>query len=81
MKPGLKEQFVERWRKYFADAALPITFYYTDDPGDAQLVRASEGQHCFIGDLTAARQGKALCFDTKSIACFGGKRYLGFHRT
>jgi hypothetical protein len=78
MKPGLKEQFVERWRKYFANAALPITFYYTDNPGDAQLVRASEGQHCFIGDLTAAQQGKTLCFDTKSIACFGGKRYLGF---
>jgi hypothetical protein len=79
MKPGLKQEFMERWRKYFSGAALPITFFYTDDPGDAQPFRISaEGLHCFIGDLSAARQGKVLCFDTKSVACFGGKRYLGF---
>ena len=78
MKPGLKEAFTERWGKYFVNSELPIAFYYTDDPADAQLVRVSEGQHCFIGDLSAARQGQTLCFDTKSLACFGGKRYLGF---
>lgn len=78
MKPGLKEQFLDRWQKYFPNAGLPIAFYYTNEPGDAQRVRASEGQHCFIGDLTAAQKGQTLCFDTKSIACFGGKRYLGF---
>ena len=77
MKPGLKQQFIEHWNKYFPGAELPITFYYTNDPGDAHSVRP-ETQHCFIGDLTASRQGRALCFDTKSIACFGGKRYLGF---
>ena len=78
MKPGLKQQFMDRWRKYFPDAELPIAFYYTDDAGKAQLFRVDEGQHCLIGDLAAIRQGKSLCFDTKSVACFGGKRYLGF---
>jgi len=78
MKPGLKQQFIERWRKYFLNSELPIAFYYSDDASDAQLVRITEGQHCFIGDLTAARQGRSLCFDIKSVACFGGKRYLGF---
>jgi len=78
MKPGLKGQFIERWGKYFVNSELPVAFYYTDDPGDAHRVRVAEGQHCFIGDLTAARKGQTLCFDTKSIACFGGKRYLGF---
>lgn len=79
MKTGLKEQFVERWRKYFADAEFPIVFTYTDSPGDAQLVRVAEGgMHCFIGNLSAVRQGQTMCFDTKSVACFGGKRYLGF---
>jgi hypothetical protein len=79
MKPNVKQQFVERWNKYFPHVELPITFYYTDDPGNAQPYRISEeGLHCFIGDLTAARQGRTLCFDTKSVACFGGKRYLGF---
>ncbi len=79
MKPGLKQEFMDRWRKYFLDADLPITFYYTDNPGDAQIFRTTEeGLHCLIGDLAAIRQGKTLCFDTKSVACFGGKRYLGF---
>jgi hypothetical protein len=79
MKPGLKQQFVEHWQKYFPNVDLPIVFYYTDDAGQTELFRiAGEGLHCFVDDLAAIRQGKTLCFDTKSIACFGGKRYLGF---
>jgi hypothetical protein len=78
MKPGLKQQFIERWSKYFPGSELPIAFYYTDDAGQSELFRVREGQHCMIGDLAAIRQGKTLSFDTKSVACFGGKRYLGF---
>jgi hypothetical protein len=78
MRPGIKQQFIVGWNKYFPGAEMPIAFYYTDNPGNEQPYRTKEGQHCFIGDLLAIRQGKTLCFDTKSIACFGGKRYLGF---
>ena len=78
MKPGLKQQFTERWHKYFGNSDLPIAFYYTDNADAAPVHRITEGQHCFIDDLAAIRQGKSLSFDTKSIACFGGKRYLGF---
>jgi hypothetical protein len=78
MKPGLRQQFIERWNRYFPGAGLPIAFYYTDDEGQAKLHRVKEGQHCFIGDLAAVLRGESLCFDTKSVACFGGKRYLGF---
>jgi hypothetical protein len=78
MKQELKQQFLERWRKYFSGAELPIAFYYTDNAGDEKPFRTSEGQHCFIGDLAVVRQGQTLRFDTKSLACFGGKRYLGF---
>jgi hypothetical protein len=78
MKPGFKQQFIDRWQKYFPGAGLPIAFYYADTPGNEEVFRIKEGQHCFIGDLSAVRQGRALCFGTKSIACFGGKRYLGF---
>jgi hypothetical protein len=78
MKPGLKQQFMERWRKYFLDAELPIAFYYTNNAGQSELFRSSESQHCLVGDLLAIRQGRVLCFDTKSVSCFGGKRYLGF---
>jgi hypothetical protein len=78
MKQELKQQFLEFWRKYFSGAELPIAFYYTDNAGDEKPFRTSEGQHCFIGDLAVVRQGQTLRFDTKSLACFGGKRYLGF---
>ena len=78
MKPGLKQEFTQGWSKYFPGAGLPIAFYYTDDAGRAPVHRITEGRHCFIDDLAAVRQGKALSFDTKSIACPGGKRYLGF---
>ena len=57
---------------------MPIAFYYTDDPGSAELFRFSGEQPCFIGNLEAVRNGQSLCFDAKSVACFGGKRYLGF---
>ena len=78
MKPGLKQEFAQRWSKYFPGAELPIAFYYTDNGDQAPVHRITEGQHCFVDDLAAIRQGRALSFDTKSIACFGGKRYLGF---
>ncbi len=78
MKSGLKKQFMESWQKYFPGAELPIAFYYTDDAGQLDPFRISHNHHCFIGNLQAIRQGRTLSFDTKSIACFGGKRYLGF---
>jgi uncharacterized protein (DUF169 family) len=81
MKSGLKQQFMEQWQKYFPGADLPIVFYYTDDPGQISVHRikaTGEGHHCFIDDLAAIRQGNTLAFDTKSLGCFGGKRYLGF---
>ena len=78
MKPGLKQDFIQRWGKYFPGVDLPIAFYYTDDAAKAPVHRITEGQHCFVNDLVNIRQGKSLSFDTKSIACFGGKRYLGF---
>lgn len=78
MKSGLKQEFMQRWSKYFPGVGLPIAFYYTDDGGQAPVHRITEGQHCFIDDLSAIRQGRSLSFDTKSVACFGGKRYLGF---
>lgn len=78
MKPGLKQEFMQRWSKYFPGIELPIAFYYTDDGGQTPVHRITEGQHCFIDDLAAIRQGRSLSFDTKSVACLGGKRYLGF---
>ena len=78
MDMKLKEKFIESWVKYFGSAELPITFYYSDAPGSADIVKPSEGWSCLIGELNKVRNGKALCFAHDSIGCFGGKRYLGF---
>lgn len=73
-----KEEFLERWRKYFNGAELPITFWYTDDEGVADRAEPPEDHRCFIADLTKIRQGKSLRFDLATVGCSGGKRYLGF---
>jgi hypothetical protein len=78
MKPGLKQLFLDQWKKYFPEAALPIAFYYSDVANPANVFRTAEGQHCFIRDLAAIRQGETLSFEVKSLTCFGGRRYLGF---
>ena len=74
----LKGEFSERLGKYFGEEEFPITFYYTDQEGCAELVKPPSGHQCFIGVLGKVRKGSSLCFDVNSIGCGGGKRYLGF---
>jgi len=78
MDRGLKEDFLNRWKKYFGGAELPITCWYTDDAGAADRAEPSVGHRCFITDLAKIRKGESLCFDVTGIGCSGGKRYLGF---
>ena len=79
MDMELKERFMELWEKYFDGADPPITFYYTDDEGRAEMVKPPKAPHqCLIGVLSKIRTGTNLCFGEDSIGCAGGKRYLGF---
>ncbi|MCJ7664046.1 MAG: DUF169 domain-containing protein [Desulfobacterales bacterium] len=78
MDMGRKKKFIELWNKYFDGSELPITFYYTDQEGRAEQVKAPAGRQCFIGVLAKVSKGQSLCFDVNSIGCRGGKRYLGF---
>jgi uncharacterized protein (DUF169 family) len=78
MDSRFKERFTELWRKYFAGAELPITFYYTNNAGSIELVKAPAVHQCLIGVLSRVRNGQSLCFDADSIGCAGGKRYTGF---
>ena len=78
MDMSLKQKFSGLWKKYFDNAELPIVFYYTNQEGRAGLVKAGSISRCIIEALSSVRIGKALCFSADSIACFGGKRYLGF---
>jgi len=78
MNPSIKEKFIVLWKRYFNDAELPISFYYTDEEGQAELVEPNLMPRCVIGALAEVRKGRSLCFDVDSIGCPGGRRYLGF---
>jgi uncharacterized protein (DUF169 family) len=80
MDMGIKEDFLELWIKYFDNAELPITFYYTDEEGRGKMAKPPSGHRCLICDLLKARQGEPLCFDVDVLGCGGAKRYLGFER-
>jgi uncharacterized protein (DUF169 family) len=81
MKKEHVDAFVESWNRYFDGAELPVTFYYTDEEGHAEQVKPGTGARCVIGALSKVRKGRPLCFNTASVACPGGKRYLGFTRS
>ncbi len=81
MDMRLKEAFLERWKKYFPGAELPLIFFYTDDETCAERADVPEGHRCFLGQLGAVRQGKPQRFDVNTVGCAGGKRYLGFTQT
>ena len=81
MDMNQKQRFVELWQEYFPGAELPLVFYYTSDAGRAELAEPPSKWLCFIAQLAAVRRGESRCFNTDSICCSGGKRYLGFSQT
>jgi uncharacterized protein (DUF169 family) len=78
MDMTFKEKFLTLWKKYFNNAELPITFYYTDKPVNAEAVKAESEPRCVIGALVKVQKGESIAFDVDSVGCPGGKRYLGF---
>lgn len=75
----LKNEFSTRWAKYFADAPLPICFFYSDDDAWKEHLPQAAGSHaCMVCQLIQVRRGRTLAFDAESIRCGGGKRYCGF---
>jgi len=73
----LRDRFQELWRKYFNNADLPITFYYSDDASRA-TPPAADAPRCIIGTLTGVRHGSSIACTAETVGCPGGKRYLGF---
>ncbi len=78
MNKAFKEKFLKLWKRYFNNAALPITFYYTDKLANAEAVKKGSVPRCIIGALAKVRQGQSLAFTVDTVGCAGGKRYLGF---
>jgi uncharacterized protein (DUF169 family) len=81
MDTSIKDKFTAQWQKYFGDTELPITFYYTDEAGHAEMAKEAPkppARRCIIAELFQVRKGKSLCYSGNTVGCFGGKRYLGF---
>jgi len=78
MDMSIKENFLILWKKYFNNAELPITFYYTDEEGRVESATPGSLPRCIIGALAEIRNGRSLAFDVDTVGCPGGKRYLGF---
>jgi uncharacterized protein (DUF169 family) len=78
MDMSLKQKFLTLWKKYFNNAELPITFYYSDEPVTTEAAKPGSGPRCVIGALVEVRNGASLAFNVDAVGCPGGKRYLGF---
>jgi uncharacterized protein (DUF169 family) len=78
MDMSLKQKFLTLWKKYFNNAELPITFYYSDKPVTTEAAKPGSGPRCVIGALVEIRNGASLAFNVDAVGCPGGKRYLGF---
>ena len=78
MDKAIRDNFIAKWKDYFGNADLPITFYYTNDEGRAEQVKPGSVHRCIIAALQEVRTGRSMCFQAEAIGCFGGKRYLGF---
>jgi uncharacterized protein (DUF169 family) len=78
MNIEFKNHFIQQWEKYFNNADLPITFYYTDEPGNTKVISSYGKWNCLICELQKVRSGVSLAFSSESLKCGGAKRYLGF---
>jgi hypothetical protein len=79
MNAEIRDHFIHQWKKYFNNAELPVTFYYSDDPGNAAIVSPGGKWNCIICQLKKVMEGKSLAFNQEAIRCGGAKRYLGFN--
>jgi uncharacterized protein (DUF169 family) len=78
MKIEFKNEFIELWKKYFGDAELPVTFYYSKGDGGAEQADKPKGRSCLICELAKVRSGRSVFYNIDSLACGGARRYLGY---
>ncbi len=74
----LRDTFISLWEKYFGNADLPITFYYSYADGGANWADKPKGWSCIVCELARVREGRNLVYNAERVTCGGGRRYLGF---
>jgi uncharacterized protein (DUF169 family) len=78
MEKGLKQLFLDHWKKYFGKAELPITFFYNEEACGAEEAPLPSGRSCLICELAKVRKGCSLYYHEGNLACGGARRYLGY---
>jgi hypothetical protein len=76
METLFRNRFLTLWKKYFNNAELPVTFFYTDKPARVKYAGDASLPRCIIGALGSVRAGQSYYFDVASLKC--GQKYLGF---
>jgi uncharacterized protein (DUF169 family) len=78
MDSKLKNEFLQKWEKYFGKAELPFVFFYSPDPGTAALANEKKDHSCIICELAKVRKGKSLAYNEFNLRCGGSLRYFGY---
>ena len=52
----MRDKFLKLWKKYFNNAELPVTFYFSDDATGTEAAGNLSLPRCVIGALGAARE-------------------------
>jgi len=78
MEKVLRNKFSELWSKYFGNSDLPITFWFSDNSSNAEVVAPSKDWSCLICELAKVRKGQSFAYNAESITCGGAKRYTGY---
>lgn len=74
----LKTAFINKWKKYFEDAPLPVALFFSDNLHHAEPAAKNKSHHCIIGDITRVFHGQSLAFNANNIGCGGGLKNCGF---
>ena len=78
METAFPKLFVSLWKKYFAGADLPISYFYTDQVQEGDLKETINLDRCLIGNLERVQEGYSYVYNVHTPGCSGGKRYSGF---
>jgi hypothetical protein len=78
MNITLKNEFLQKWERYFGKAELPFVWFYSPDPGTATVVKEGKGWSCIICELAKVRNGETLAYNEAGLRCGGSRRYLGY---
>ncbi len=81
MDNSLKNDFIQKWEKYFPGATLPVAAFYSNTLHGSEPAEKVKQHRCIIADLVIVSRGKSLAFNKGNIGCGGAMIYCGFSDT